>query len=72
MNYEIIIRGFIHEHVKSHWFEDLQMIQNEAHNTVLKGDFVDQAALYGVLRRIQDLGMELISVTPKSEESKNE
>lgn len=72
MNYEIIIRGFIHEHVKSHWFEDLQMIQNEAHNTVLKGDFVDQAALYGVLRRIQDLGMELISVMPKSEESKNE
>ncbi len=72
MNYEIIIKGFIHEHVKSHWFEDLQMTQNEAHNTVLKGDFVDQAALYGVLRRIQDLGMELISVMPKSEESKNE
>ena len=57
MNYEIIIKGYIHEQVKSYWFENLEMTQNEAHNTILKGDFLDQAALYGVLRRIQELGM---------------
>lgn len=72
MNYEIIIKGFIQEHVKSHWFEELDMTQNESNNTVLIGEFIDQAALYGVLRRIQDLGMELISVTPMNEQNKNE
>ena len=67
MNYEIIIKGYIHEELKSHWFEELEMTQNKAHNTVLRGDFIDQAALYGALRRIRDLGLELISVTPMDE-----
>ena len=60
MFYEIIINGYI----KAHWFEELEMIQLDDFTTKLIGEFVDQAALYGVLRRIQDLGIELIAVQP--------
>lgn len=66
MFYEIIIKGYL----KVDWFEDLQMSQHEDHTTKLRGEFVDQAALYGVLRRIQDLGIELVSVKPLEEGDK--
>lgn len=60
MYYEIIIKGYI----KDHYFEALEMTQLEDFTTKLSGVFEDQAALYGVLRRIQDLGIELIAVNP--------
>jgi hypothetical protein len=60
MVYEIIIKGYI----KDHYFETLEMTQLEDFTTKLSGVFEDQAALYGVLRRIQDLGIELIAVNP--------
>jgi hypothetical protein len=60
MYYEIIIKGYI----KDHFFETLEMTQLEDFTTKLSGVFEDQAALYGVLRRIQDLGIELIAVNP--------
>ena len=44
------------------------MIQEEDYITNLKGEFEDQAALYGVLRRIQDLGMSLVSINPVEDE----
>jgi hypothetical protein len=60
MKYEIMIKGYI----KDHLFEELEMTQQEDFTTKLSGEFVDQAELYGVLRRIQDLGIELIAVIP--------
>ncbi len=60
MYYEIIIKGYIKEHL----FEKLEMTLQEDFTTKLSGVFEDQAALYGVLRRIQDLGIELIAVNP--------
>ena len=36
--------------------------------TIVKGDVVDQAALYGLIRRFQGLGIELISVQPNLEQ----
>jgi hypothetical protein len=64
MLYEIIIKGYLN----GDWFEDLQMSQLEDHTTKLRGAFVDQAALYGVLRRIQDLGIELVAVNAIEED----
>lgn len=60
MKYEIIIKGYI----KDHLFEEFEMTQQEDFTTKLSGEFVDQAELYGVLRRIQDLGIDLIAVNP--------
>lgn len=61
---EIMIKGY----VQPHWFEALEMRQEADYITTLRGEFEDQAALYGVLNRIQNLGMVLISVNPVEEE----
>lgn len=58
MVYEIIIGGYISEA----WFEGLTIIKQPDFTTKLRGHLVDQQALYGVLRLINDLGIELISV----------
>ena len=55
--------------VKSHlgsdwtdWFEGLTITREENGDTLLTGPVVDQAALHGLLRKVRDLGMFLISV----------
>lgn len=58
MLYEIIIGGYIHET----WFEGFTVIKLPDFTTALRGHLADQSALYGVLRTINDLGLELISV----------
>lgn len=57
--------------VKSHlrsdwtdWFEGLTITLEDTGNTLLTGPVVDQAALYGLLKKIRDLGMLLISLNP--------
>jgi hypothetical protein len=44
------------------WFEGLSFTHEEGGTTLLHGQVVDQAALYGLLRKVRDLGMPLISV----------
>lgn len=63
--YEIVIGGYVCDQ----WFEGLTAEKLPDRTTKLRGMLVDQAALYGVLRRINDLGMELISVNRKEETS---
>jgi hypothetical protein len=46
------------------WFEGLSIMQEEDGNTLLSGPVVDQAALHGLLKKVRDLGMSLISVSP--------
>lgn len=58
MLYEIIIRGYIGDT----WFEGFTIIKQPNFATMLRGRLIDQSALYGVLRKINDLGIELISV----------
>lgn len=58
MVYEIVIRGYI----KDAWFEELTVIKQPNFETLIRGQFTDQPAVYGVLRKISDLGLELISV----------
>jgi hypothetical protein len=46
------------------WFEGLAITLDESGDTLLTGPVVDQAALHGLLRRVRDLGMPLVSVRP--------
>lgn len=66
MLYEIVIAGYIQET----WFEGLTIIKRPDLTTKLLGHLVDQSALYGVLRKINDLGVELISVNRIKDEMK--
>jgi len=47
----------------SAWFAGLSLTRTGDGETVLSGAVVDQAALYGVLTMLRDLGLHLISVT---------
>jgi hypothetical protein len=48
----------------SDWFEGLMITQEDNGDTLLTGPVVDQAALYGLLKKVRDLGMPLLSVIP--------
>ena len=58
---EIRVKGRIDEHWSS-WFEGLTVTYTERDETVLSGDVVDQAELYGLIARLRDLGLSLLSV----------
>ena len=59
--YEIRLKG----HLDDRWadrFEDVTITLEDNGNTLLTGPVVDQAALHGLLKRVRDLGMPLLSV----------
>jgi len=59
--YEIRIKGHL-DHRWSHWFEGLAIALKDNGETLLSGPVVDQAALYGLLIKVRDLGLPLVSV----------
>jgi hypothetical protein len=59
-HYEIRVEGILGERWTA-WFEGLQ-VSSEGIETLISGALADQAALHGVLVKIADLGMHLISV----------
>ncbi|HEX2991296.1 MAG TPA: hypothetical protein VHO49_11500 [Anaerolineales bacterium] len=44
------------------WFEGLAITLEDDGSTLLSGPVIDQAALHGILKKIRDLGMPLLSV----------
>ena len=59
--YEICIKGHL-DGRWSHWFEGLTIALKDDGETLLSGPVVDQAALHGLLIKIRDLGLPLVSV----------
>jgi hypothetical protein len=45
------------------WFEGFTFTSTEQNETLLTGEVEDQAALYGLMAKLRDLGAQLISVT---------
>jgi hypothetical protein len=58
---EIRVKGQIAEHWSS-WFEGLAVTHTEQDETLLTGMVADQAALYGLIARLRDLGLPLVAV----------
>ncbi|MGH2886156.1 MAG: hypothetical protein ACRDPA_26245, partial [Solirubrobacteraceae bacterium] len=58
--YEIRVKGILDERWTA-WFEELQ-VTSDGEETVLSGPLADQAALHGLLTKVRDLGLFLISV----------
>lgn len=65
--YQILVKGELDARWHT-WFDDLTLTVTEDGNTLLSGVIVDQAALHGVLNKIKNLGLELISVSPHQKE----
>ena len=61
--YEIRVRG----HLAARWavwFDGLTLTHDDDGTTVLRGPVIDQAALHGLLQKLRDLGIPLVSLTP--------
>lgn len=76
--YDIRVAGHL-DAAWADWFTGLTITPEENGDTLLTGPVVDQAALHGLLRKVRDLGVPLISVarvepepTPRSEEDGRE
>jgi len=61
MVYQIRIKGHL-DSQWADWFESLTITLEENGETLLTCSVIDQSALYGLLRKVRDLGMPLISV----------
>jgi hypothetical protein len=59
--YELRIRGHLDD-CWAEWFEGLVLIRESDGTTTLCGPVIDQAALHGLLAKVRDLGVTLISV----------
>ena len=61
MVYQIRIKGHLVQQWTD-WFEGLIITLEEDGDTLLTGPVIDQAALHGLLKKVRDLGLPLLSV----------
>ena len=72
--YEIVVGGHLDSRW-SDWFAGLELTHREGGETLLAGSLPDQAALHGLLERVRDLNLRLISVSsggPSTQQSNEE
>ena len=68
--YQIAIQGYLHPRW-SEWFDNLTIRQEPDGTTILRGPVTDRAALYGLLNKLRDLGLTLLSVEVLSSENES-
>ncbi len=59
--YEIRLKGHLQPRWTS-WFDDMTVTNQDDGTTVLRGTVVDQSALHGLLHKVRDIGLPLVSV----------
>jgi hypothetical protein len=60
--YEIRVQGHL-DGRWSAWFDGMTLVLSDDGSTVMHGQVVDQAALHGLIQKVRDLGLPLLSVT---------
>jgi hypothetical protein len=58
--FQIRVKGHLSRELTD-WFEGMSITREEDGNTLLTGPVIDQAALYGLLKRVRDVGLPLVS-----------
>jgi hypothetical protein len=61
VHYEILVGGVLDSRWSS-WFEGLAVSSDEPGQTLIAGPVTDQSALHGLLAKVRDLGLPLLSV----------
>ncbi len=59
--YEIRVHGHLDDRWAG-WFAGLTLTLEQSGDTLISGQVIDQAALFGLLRKVRDTGMQLVSV----------
>ncbi len=67
--YEIRLQGQLNARWAD-WFDGLTLAQEESGNTLLSGPLADQSALHGILKKVRDLGLTLLSVNSVEPDNK--
>ena len=60
--YEIRVQGHL-ENRWSAWFDGMELVLADDGSTLLRGQVSDQAALHGLIEKVRDLGLPLLSIT---------
>ncbi len=68
--YEIRVEGHLAPRWAA-WFDGLELSAEDDGTTVIRGSVVDQAALHGLLQKLRDIGIPLVSLTQVPPSSPN-
>lgn len=69
--YEIRVQGHLAARWSA-WFDGMTLTAAEDGTTVISGPVTDQSALHGLLRKLNDLSLPLVSVTPAATPTKEQ
>jgi hypothetical protein len=60
--YEMRVQGHLEDRWSA-WFDGMELLVDADGTTLIRGQVADQAALHGLIQRVRDLGLTLLSVT---------